>query len=708
MHALLRRAAICLIIISSAVAQETWVAAEAHGTVGVPVLESPLPPRLLWAWRSILVHEAPVWEFAQGRFHLRAEPTPQELVFAEAAVYDAANARIVVWCSSFAGGLNAGAASLCSFDGARWSVRTANLPPARVQPSLAYDPARGAVVLYGGLVPGSGIGVPRDDTWELRGSQWTQVATANAPPPRYGAALGFDPQSRQLVLCGGGDAQNVFGDTWTLANGSWGQLPVTGPVPRRNAAFALDPQRQRLVLYGGLDHVLVQAAALGDAHEWNGGAWVPTAAPAAPLTSPSLLRDGNDLLLCGRAGDQLQVWRRVGTTWTQAYAHQDLPGEFYPAFAFDDTRGELVRFGGQELYGSNFHDDTWRWRGSWQQLQVAPRPAARARAAMAFDPLRAECVLFGGYDGTVLGDTWVWNGSSWARRLPALSPAPRYHHAMAFDPGRGTVVLHGGTDGSLVFQDTWEWNGGGWNPINTPPPSPRSSQSLAYDSSRAVMALYVDGGASQPSELWELQGGAWIQANTGSPMHGKLVYDPARGNLVLFDTLHRFDYLNGVFLQGAQPSIAGYYLVDGSRQQILCYAVTSMDQPVFHSVPVPASAVSYGAGCGPLGETTLAVDRVPQLGSVVHFQVRALAPAPVLLALSLQAANVPLGNGCNLLVGGAATVLTFAAASGWVDLAIAVPASTGLIGVSVHGQALAVLPSAALGFSNGVQLRLGQ
>jgi hypothetical protein len=56
---------------------------------------------------------------------------------------------------------------------------------------------------------------------------------------------------------------------------------------------------------------------------------------------------------------------------------------------------------------------------------------------MAYDAARGEVVLFGGWDGTLLGDTWTWDGTTWTEEHPAISPPARILMGMAYDPGRG-------------------------------------------------------------------------------------------------------------------------------------------------------------------------------------------------------------------------------------------------------------------------------
>ena len=59
---------------------------------------------------------------------------------------------------------------------------------------------------------------------------------------------------------------------------------------------------------------------------------------------------------------------------------------------------------------------------------------------MAYDAARGLSILFGGNSGNnYLGETWEWNGTTWAQR-DLSGPSARYFHAMAYDAGRGASV----------------------------------------------------------------------------------------------------------------------------------------------------------------------------------------------------------------------------------------------------------------------------
>ncbi len=122
-------------------------------------------------------------------------------------------------------------------------------------------------------------------------------------------------------------------------------------------------------------------------------------------------------------------------------------------------------------------------------------PPARTGAALAYDPVDHVTLMFGGMaaGGTVLADTWTWDGSAWSEQHPATAPSARAGAAMAWDADRGRMVLFGGmqTGGPQIaiacapgsvcppirstapLEDTWTWDVSGWrreSPAHHPGP----------------------------------------------------------------------------------------------------------------------------------------------------------------------------------------------------------------------------------------------
>jgi hypothetical protein len=178
-----------------------------------------------------------------------------------------------------------------------------------------------------------------------------------------------------------------------------------------------------------------------------------------------------------------------------------------------------VLFGG---YMGSFVNDTWTWDGSdWTKQAPAHSPPKRYGPGMADDEARARVVLFGGYDGSFFGDTWTWDGSDWTKQAPPVSPPRRYFPGMVYDAGHGQVALFGGSDGGIVaFGDTWIWNGTGWSQRLA------GSIALAPRSGPPGSAVRVEAWGFATGELVKL---AFVDSTQGRTFLGKVQADRSGG-----------------------------------------------------------------------------------------------------------------------------------------------------------------------------------
>ncbi|HLG92667.1 MAG TPA: hypothetical protein VKY15_06770, partial [Acidimicrobiales bacterium] len=70
-----------------------------------------------------------------------------------------------------------------------------------------------------------------NDTWTYDGTTWAQQFPATSPPVRDGASMAYDPAIGKVVLFGG-ENPSFLGDTWTY-DGTWAQqFPATSPPAR--------------------------------------------------------------------------------------------------------------------------------------------------------------------------------------------------------------------------------------------------------------------------------------------------------------------------------------------------------------------------------------------------------------------------------------------------------------------------------------------
>lgn len=237
---------------------------------------------------------------------------------------------------------------------------------------MAYDAARGVVVLFGGSTLTSPF--LSNETWTWDGRSWTQQHPALSPAPRQDAAMAYDANNQVVVLFGGQTdpaqaALPQLNDTWVWDGVNWQQRHSAGsPSPRVFASMAYDGARKLVVLFGGSS---------GQGQVYDGG-----------------YRD---------------TWTWDGLAWTQVSPATSPPPRSEAAIAYDESHGVTVLFGGVSGPQGSSIADTWTWNGaSWTQQQVGTAPSSRVGAVMAYDSASTVVLLFGGETDTYVADTWLW------------------------------------------------------------------------------------------------------------------------------------------------------------------------------------------------------------------------------------------------------------------------------------------------------------
>jgi hypothetical protein len=212
------------------------------------------------------------------------------------------------------------------------------------------------------------------------------------------------------------------------------------------------------------------------------------------------------------------------------------------ALAGDDVHQLVVLFGGRGGDGTLL-DDTWLWDGGhWSQQHPAHSPSARRAAAMSSDPDDGGLLLLGGLgsDGLPAGDSWTWNGSDW-QPLPATgAPPPRSGAAMAWDPIAGSLVLHGGPGATAdPAGTTWIRRERAWlSHHDDVAPSVCTSPMAFDDATRALVLVTGHGCGAGAGLTWSWDGHVWAQehpaASPPAADRAALAYDQSSQQLVLF------------------------------------------------------------------------------------------------------------------------------------------------------------------------------
>ncbi len=321
---------------------------------------------------------------------------------------------------------------------------------------------------------------------------WAQKASTGPPSARQGSALVND--GSRVVLFGGSDGLTDQNDTWLWNGSAWSQgATPTTMLGRAHGAAAYDSNHGAIVLFGGDCHLLV--------------------------TCPAGIGDLNDTW----------IWNPSTSTWTQGQALNLTPGSNQPSaragamMVFDGNRGEVVLFGGYD--GTSYLNDTWAYNFSakhWTRLNASncastTLPACRAYGSFGRDS-SGQGVLFGGSNGSFLGDTWTWSNGAW-NSYGLASPSARSMASMGYynKPGGGTatgLMLFGGqastaTCPSGVCGDTWTWSGNRWQQLYAAgtggSPPARYDAAAATDSSGGVVLFGGNSGSGQLGDTYLLK-----------------------------------------------------------------------------------------------------------------------------------------------------------------------------------------------------------
>lgn len=571
-------------------------------------------------------------------------------------------------------------------------------------PLCAYDESRQRLVSTDGV-----------QVREWDGAQWLAMPSPSAPSPRTSAAFAYDPTHQRCVLYGGAANGSGLADCWSWDGSSWTQVTGSSPAgPRIAAALAFEPSTGRMIVHGGLGNSTATST-------WalQGSAWTQVISPAVPGPSAfgQLAWDGNGLVSRGGVTYRsAQLWRLLNGVW------QLLPGDkpdprYHAAVGYDPVRDEVMVFGGRNAGGNVRFDETWAFDGAlWHLRTPTNSPPAGAHGKMVWSPIDSRLLL---WDGA----TWNWTGSNWIDRAPATSPPVRYSAALATDP-TGGVMLFGGyqsSSGPRYLDDHWRWNGSTWQQLApTVTPSPRAHALATLDPIRNRVVLA--GGtwfSVQPGDTWEWDGVVWTQHAPAPFQPGNLMermaWRPETGRVHVHGGGHfEWDGASWTALPGSTAGLNDAELVaDVGRGRMLAYPHPAQDLAVYTASP--AVSERYGSGCslGPVPAMVALGRPMPDQSAFALDAITYAPGAPTLIAFGLSAASQPLGSSCELLVGTIVGVrFTIASNSGRVTLPMPIPADSGLIGVDIHVQEAVVDPPRGLfqglTVSDGLRITIGR
>jgi hypothetical protein len=465
--------------------------------------------------------------------------------------YDQQRRRAVLFGGQEVEGGNGLLNDTWEFDGQDWlEIQVQGQPPSpRKTASLAFDSVTGKIWMFGGIDDDNNA---LDELWSYDGSSWTEHSAADSgdgePAPDRSPDLAFNESTGTLFASDTSD-QSIL---WEWTGTEW------------NRHTASDPEGDGNPSVGG---------SIG-----RGLLWEPSLGAIV-------------LVLAGTIGEP-SAWRWMGASWKRLNVG-DLNEDGIPsarndhALAYDPVRDRAVFFGGDDAQGT-FFGDTWEWNGDeWilvipTDIEADGNPEPRAGSAMAYDETRQQMILFGGAtgSGTYVNDTWEWDGSRWLELSPVTQPKVRQNHAMAWSPTDDAIVMVGGNgSGSYDNQRFWAWSGTNWDRIT--PTDPEGDldppeiwkPGLVLDPVTNLLTLHHGYGLGFPFGItfpdgWQWDGVSWEQIYPGTfsdplpPRRGAGAY------LAVPNRAHTF-LLGGTEVLGLSRNDAWVFDAGGWRQVVI-------------------------------------------------------------------------------------------------------------------------------------------
>jgi cysteine-rich repeat protein len=323
-----------------------------------------------------------------------------------AVAYDVAHDRMVIFggrtleLTSFSDGF-----AVTSAD--TW-ISLAAPAPQLEHPVLYDDLRRGRVRSFGGLVDGNEV---TNNTFELDGDGWITVddppdADSAYPTPRREHGLAYDSARGVLVVFGGrgAGAGTFFGDTWEFDGATWTKDTDPQPSARFQVAMAYDARRAVVVMFGGV----IAGVQTDETWEYDGTWTLRTPATKPPADATHVLaydgRRGVTVLVTTTGA----TWEWDGTTWTPIATPVSAEPRARAALAFHADRGTMFLTAGMPTSAiGGGYSDTWEYDGTtWTPAITSLAPSERSAHGMAYSTVRHALIVAGGVGTIGPLDTW--------------------------------------------------------------------------------------------------------------------------------------------------------------------------------------------------------------------------------------------------------------------------------------------------------------
>jgi TIR domain/Galactose oxidase, central domain len=256
-------------------------------------------------------------------------------------------------------------------------------PPARSDFAMNYDPETQQLIVFGGTSypstmasDGDWVNYPTASTWafDTVSHTWKELKPLGTwPPARLEGATAYDPVSKRLILFGGVGEQAALGDTWAYnpAINTWQELKPEGSPPARSTKMVYDPVTKRMLIFGGPD--------------------------------PE-----------GKLSNDLWAYDPAANTWTELKPGGTLPPKRMGfGIAYDDSRRQIIMFGGQNNEGTRFFNDSWAYdpvANTWSEIVSLGRLPRACISSIVYDLATERLIMLAqGGPNVTLNDIWAFN-----------------------------------------------------------------------------------------------------------------------------------------------------------------------------------------------------------------------------------------------------------------------------------------------------------
>ena len=279
------------------------------------------------------------------------------------------------------------------------------MPPPRYDAALWYNPDLDVVYMHGGI----GTSTILHDTWSWDGTDWTELFPATSPPP----ATFFEPQFGAVYSPDLGYSL-MFGETSTVTQTwKWDGTDWTLLAPTHQPAIAgqlmVSAANSTILLFGA------HGVSPPDTYLWSGTDWLVQSPVNHPTSTgfESWIPGGAPYIWANSGSPPASEWLWDGTDWISQGSTGSPPASTHAANAayFGVTGG---------LIGANFPNATASLvytahydpvAKTWVDLMPIVSPSNRGSDQQVVQNVGGQTVLlFGGFDQNTnhpFGDTWV-------------------------------------------------------------------------------------------------------------------------------------------------------------------------------------------------------------------------------------------------------------------------------------------------------------